>query len=92
MEPTSASRFVVHRHVEVLLGNATAGRSAGLRGFELAAVGNAAAETEDDVAQRNAHGHFDQSGVFHAPGEREDLGPFALFGADARHTTRHRCA
>ena len=41
----------------------------------------------DDLAQRDAHGHFDQAGVLDAAGEGEHLGALALLGADARRTT-----
>ena len=59
-------------------------RAAGLHGLELPAVGNAAADVEDDFAQRDAHGDFDQAGVVDSAGEGEDLGAFALVRADAR--------
>ena len=55
-----------------------------MRGFEVASIRNAAAQPEDDVAQLDAHRHFDQSGVLHASGKREHLRAFALFGADTR--------
>ena len=84
MEPALAKRFVVDRHIEKFSGQAAAGRTAGLHCLEAAAAGNAAADLEDDFAQRDAHRHFDQAGVQHASGKREDLGAFALLGADLR--------
>ena len=50
--------------------------------LNLLAVGNAAADLVDDLAQRDPHGHFDQSRVVDPPGQREDLGALALFRAD----------
>ncbi len=49
--------------VEPLGGDAAAGGAAGLDGLELLAAGDAAADVEDDLAQRRAHGHLDQAGV-----------------------------
>src|SRR5262249_24676023 len=37
----------------------------------------------DDLAQRDAHRHLDQPGIANVAGEREDLGAFALLGADS---------
>ena len=74
-------RLVVERHVEVLLGDAAAGGAADLGGLELLAVGDAAADVVDQVAQRHADGHFDQAGVLDRAGQGEDLGALALLGA-----------
>src|ERR1700690_4353544 len=76
--------FVVDRHIEKLLGQTSARGTAGLDGFELAALRHASTDVEDHLAQRGAHGHFDEAGVVDAAGEREDLGALALFGADLR--------
>ena len=38
--------------------------------------------SNDDLAQRDAHRHFDEAGVDDLAGEREDLGALALLGAD----------
>ena len=46
--------------VDPLGRDAAAGRAAGLDGLELLAVGHAAADVEDDLAERGAHRHFDQ--------------------------------
>ena len=91
MEPTLRQRFVIHRQIQVLLGNAAARRAAGLHGLELLAVGNAAADIVDDFAQRDAHGHFDQAGVGDPAGQGEDLGALALFRADDGEPGRRRC-
>src|SRR5262249_52466716 len=56
--------------------------SAGLYGLVALAVGNAAADLVDDLAQRDAHRNFDQAGVVDPPGERKDLGTLTLLGAD----------
>ena len=50
--------------------------------LKLLAVGNAAADLVDDLAQRDAHGHFDQAGIVDAARQREDLGALALLRAD----------
>ncbi len=51
--------------------------------LNLPAVRDAAADVEDDLPQRDAHGHLDQARAAHAAGQGEDLGPLALAGADA---------
>jgi hypothetical protein len=48
-----------------------------------AAAGDAAAHLKHDLAQGDAHRHFDQAGVVQLAGQGEDLGALALFGADA---------
>ena len=53
IEPTWRKRLVIDGHVEELLGDAAAGGPAGLHGFELLPIGNAAADVEDDLAQRS---------------------------------------
>ena len=72
----------------MLLGDAAAGRAAGLRGLELLAVGDAAADVEDDLAQGGAHGHFHQAGVVDLAGQGEHLGALALFRADGGEPVR----
>ena len=74
-------RLVVQRHVEVLLGDAAAGRAADLGRLELLARGDAAADVVDQVAQRHADGHFDQPRVLDRAGQGEDLGALALLRA-----------
>ena len=63
-------------------GQTAAQRAAGLHGLELLAVGDAAADVEDDLAQRDAHRHFDQAGVVDLAGQGEDGGAGRLLGAD----------
>ena len=82
MEPAAAERVVVDRGVEERFGEASAGRTAGLHRLEALAVRDAAADVEDHLAQRRAHGHFDQARVAHLAGQGEDLGALALLGAD----------
>ena len=65
-------RVEVDLDVEVLGGQAAAQRPAGLHGLEFLALGDAAADVEDDLAQGDAHGHFDQAGVVHLAGQGED--------------------
>ena len=91
IEPTLRQRLVVHRHVEVLLGDASARRSACLHGLELPAVGNAAADLKTISRSVIAHRHFDQPGVVDPSGQGEDLRPFALLRADAGKPLRRRC-
>ena len=67
----------IDRHVEVGFGQAAAGRSAGLHCLELSSSGNASADIEDDLAQRNPHRDFDQAGVVDFSDHRENLGPAA---------------
>ena len=84
-------RLEVDRRVEVLLGDAAARRAAELRGLELLAVGDAAADVVDDVAERDAEVDLDEADVVDRAGEGEDLGAGALLGAGARGTSRRRC-
>lgn len=46
--------------------------------FELLPVGDPAANIENDLAQRDAHGHFHQTRVHYAAGQGKDLGALAL--------------
>ena len=55
--------------VEQFRREAAAARPAELDGLELVAVPHAAADVEDDLAQRGAHGHLDETGVPHLAGE-----------------------
>ena len=52
------------------------------------AVGDAAADVEDDVAQRGAERHFDQAGVGHVAGQGEGLGAGRRGGAQLAETRR----
>ncbi len=57
-------RLVVDRQCRAALGrDAAARRAAGLHRLELAAAGDAAADLDDDLAQRRPHRHLDQPGV-----------------------------
>ena len=51
----------------------------------------AAADVEDDLAERRAHLHLDQAGVLDMAGEGEDLGALALVGALGGEPVRARC-
>ncbi len=70
----------VHRQVEQAFRNNAAGRTAGLYRLEFTALGNAAADIEDDFAERRAHRDFDQPGIGNVADEREYLGAFAACG------------
>ena len=91
MEPIFEQRVVADADVEHFGGNAAAGGTAGLHRLECVAVGNAAADALDDLAELDAHGHFNQAGVGDLAGEREDLGALAALRAHARRTTCRRC-
>ena len=54
-------RLVVDLDVQVLGRDAPARRPADLHGLERLAAGDAAADVEDDLAQRDAHGHLDEA-------------------------------
>src|SRR5208282_109959 len=75
-------RLILDRGVEMLRGDDAARGAAGLDGLELFAVGDAAADFVDDVAQRRAKRNFNQPGVLDLAGEREDLGTLGLLGAE----------
>src|SRR3954465_14101901 len=66
----------------MLLGNAPAGRSAGLNSFELASIRCAATHGEDDVPQRNSHRDLNQSGILDRPSEREHFRSLAAFSTE----------
>ena len=72
---------VADAEVQHLGGNAAAGGTAGLHRLEGVSAGYAAADDLDDLAQLDAHGHFDQAGVGDFAGEGEDLGAFASLRA-----------
>ena len=63
------------RRVEQRGGHAAAGGAAELHGLELLAVLDAAADVEDDVAQRGAHGHLGEAAVDDLAGEAKALVP-----------------
>ena len=77
-------RVEVHRHVELVRRQAAAGGAAGLHGLERLAAGDAAADAEDDLAQRHAHRHLDEAGVVDLADEREDLGARGALRPDGR--------
>ena len=74
--------LVVDRRVEQARRHAAAGRAAELHGLELLAVLDAAADVEDDVAERGAHGHLGEAAVDDLAGEAEGLGALARVVAE----------
>src|SRR5574344_365139 len=64
-------RVEVKRHIEVLLRQAAAGRTADLHGLELLAVLDAAANIENDLAQRRPHRDLHKTGVDHIARKRK---------------------
>src|SRR5579864_274543 len=79
----AGQRFIVDWHIEACGGQAAAGGSTGLHCLEVAALGDSASDLKDHLAQRNAHGDFDETVVLHAAGERKNFRAFAFFGAYA---------
>ena len=75
---------VVDDGVELLRRDTSAGGTAQLDGFEGHVVLDAAADVEDDVAERGAHGDLDEAASFDLTGKGEDLGALGLFGAHGR--------
>src|SRR5580704_7120278 len=74
--------FVIDRQVEKLLRNTASRRSAGLHRLEFAAVWDAAADFENDSAQRHAHGHFNQTDILNFAGEGKHLCALTLLCAN----------
>ena len=74
--------LVVDRSVEELGRNDTARRTARLSRLELVATADAAADIEDDFAERRTHGNFDEAGVVDLAGKSEDLCTLRGLGAD----------
>ena len=81
IDPTSFKRFIVHRKIEKLFRDAAAGRSAGLHCFEPVPFGYAAANFKNNLPQRRAHGHFNQTHIPHFSAERKYFRPFAFLRA-----------
>ncbi len=81
-------RVEINGRVQRFDAQAAAQRSASLHGFELLALENAAADVKDDLAQRNAHGHFHQAGVVDLASEGEDGRALAALGANAAKPVR----
>ena len=82
IEPILVSSSKSTPHVEILLGNAAARRSARLDRLELLAVGNPAADVEDDLPERRSHRNLDEAGVVDLADQGEDLRPLAALGPD----------
>ena len=64
----------------MLLGEAAAGGAADLNRLEIAGL-NAAADIENYLPERRAHGDFDKAGVFDIARQRECLCAGAALGA-----------
>ena len=79
---TGNEGVIVDRGVEVLFGQAAAGRTAGLDGFELLATGDAAADFIDELAEGRSHRDLNEADVVDLAAEGEDLRAFGAFGAD----------
>ncbi len=74
--------FVVDGQVQHLGGDASPRRAAGLHGLDFPAVLDASADIVDDLAERDAHRHFDLAGVADFPDQGKNLRPLAVGGAD----------
>ena len=59
--------IVIDGNIKVLRRDAAAGGAAGLHGLEGLAIGDAAADIVNDIAELGAHGHFHQTGVVDLP-------------------------
>ena len=78
---TGNEGVIVDRGIEVFLGQAAAGRTAGLDGFEGFSARDAAADIIDKGAEGGSHRDFDETNVVDLAAEGEYLGAFAAFGA-----------
>ncbi len=74
--------FIIHRCIQVLFRNASAGRAAKLDGLEFFLAGDAASDIIYNLSQGCNHGHFYQPDVIHIAGKGKDLGSFAALGSD----------
>ena len=73
--------LVIDRRIEHIDGNAAAGRSAGLHGFDAAAGHGALADVVDEALQRGTQRHLHQTGVLNLAHQRKDLGSRTLLAA-----------
>ena len=80
--PGLGQRVVVDWRVGQSRRDAAARRPADLDGLEPAAVLDAAADLLHDLADGDAHRHFDQAAAVDLAGQREDLGALAASGAE----------
>ena len=62
--------------------HAAARRAAQLRGLELLAIGDAAADVKNNIADRCAHGHFHKTDIIDSAGHGKHLGALGGLGAD----------
>ena len=90
MAPAGRPGLVVDRRVEQVRREAAAGGTADLHGLELPAGRHAAADVEDDLPQRDAHGHLDQAAVDDLAGEGKTLVPLLVSVPSAANPPR-RC-
>ena len=78
-----AQRFVVDWRIGELGRQASTGGTTGLDRFEFFTALDATADVEDDLAERRAHGHFDQAGVLDLAGQGKGFGAAAVFRTDS---------
>ena len=78
--PQPHDRFIIHRCVQVLSRDASAGRATQLNGFKFIAVGDSSADVIDNIAKRYPHGYFDQTDVADIAGKGKDFCAFASQG------------
>ncbi len=79
----SHEAVVVDSGVEVLSGEAAAGRTTGLDGLELTAVLDATTNLIYNLTEGDAHGDFDEADVVNLACESEDLGALRFLSSDA---------
>ena len=77
-----SQRFEINRRIEHIVRNAAAGRSAGLHRLDVVAGHAATTRIVDELAERGAERHFNQTGVHHLADEGEDLGSGTGLAAD----------
>ena len=82
--------FGVDGQVEHRGRDAAARGPAGLEGLERPVADHSAADLVDQLAERDAEGHFHQPGVLDGPFQREDRRARRALGAHRRRTRRRR--
>ena len=78
-----AQCFVIELQIQVFCGETSTHRTAGLNGFELLTVLDAASDVKNNFAQGNAHGHFDQTWLDDVAADRKGLGALGFLSAHA---------
>ena len=72
----------IDRYIQVFLGQATAGGTSGLHGFEFFTVFDTATDLVNHFTKGSSHGNLDQSHVIDFSGKGEYLGSLGTFRSD----------